>query len=139
MRMERAQFEMEKMIKELKNQNGSQLGPRMSPKKTDPREELFRKLQGKGGGGHYFDNDSKNVRGAMTNNELTNILKLLSLGQKKVNFKFQLYKKVSFDRHGWSVKFEDSSYHEDDYDSDYVPYGPGVDFWRNRFILRKKG
>lgn len=47
----------------------------------------MRKLAGLNGAGHYFGNDGEFKRDAMFKDEIERVLRLLSLGEKAVNFK----------------------------------------------------
>ena len=91
MKLEQRLFEMEKRTKNQNNHRGKNPPQRFEQRVTTapskpltPREQLFQKLQAKGGAGHFYGKDKSRgnggVRNAMTEPEIKEILKLISLG-----------------------------------------------------------
>ena len=80
---------------------------------NDSRAESSDRLQKKGGSGHFYERDQCKTKGGqrdeMNADDVRQILKLLSLGQEKVNFKFMLinlnFKSVNVEAYGWKLNF----------------------------------
>ena len=56
-------------------------------KRSDELEKLSAQLGALGGADHYFGNDKTSVRSNMKEEDLRQVLRLLSLGEKRINFK----------------------------------------------------
>lgn len=121
MKLEQIQFEMEKMMKNQKSQRGKNQSRNHeqkliidAPRSSDPREQLAYKLQAKGVAGHFYGNDKSRgnggVRNAMTEPEVNEILKLISHGETKINFKFERTTN-KYQAFGWVLDLGYSFFH----------------------------
>ena len=120
MKMEQQIFELQKASngQGLRKAVGSSKTKPSSAKKPDSRAEISKRLQKKGGSGHFYEKDQCVRKGGqrdeMNAGQVKQVLKLLSLGTEKVNFKFIMSRDLKVDAAGWKLYFE--SWSEDRFD-----------------------